>query len=100
LRKKSVLLLLISFVLLACTCGLPPIVIPTAVAPTAYVPPTDAPGATEYVLVTEVPLVAVTTVTVVRLRPGGGSLAEQIRSEVQNAAALGQKPFVEFDASW
>jgi hypothetical protein len=99
LRKKSVLLLLISFVLLACTCGLPPIVIPTAVAPTAYVPPTDAPGATEYVLVTEVPLV-VTTVTVVRLRPGGGSLVEQIGSEVQNAAALGQKPFVEFDASW
>jgi hypothetical protein len=100
LRKRRLLLLLISFVLLACTCGLPPIVIPTAVAPTAYVPPTEAPVATEYILVTEAPLAVVTPPTVVRLRPGGGSLAEQIRTEVRNAAALGQKPFVEFDATW
>ncbi len=103
MRKRVILLFLTSVVLLACMCGLPSIIIPTVVIPTAYIAVTEPPAATSYFPATEPPLAtatAVTGVTVVRLHPQHGSLMAQISAEVQKAAALGQKMFVEFDATW
>lgn len=38
--------------------------------------------------------------TIVRLRPNDGDLAAMLAKEAQKAAALGQMPVVEFDATW
>jgi hypothetical protein len=34
------------------------------------------------------------------LSPDDGDLMDQLSAEVQKAAALGMKPFVEWDAEW
>ncbi|KAF0106358.1 MAG: hypothetical protein FD146_2624 [Anaerolineaceae bacterium] len=102
MRKRRFLLLLISFVLLACTCSLPNLVLPPG-PPTERVAVTEPPAATEPPIPTEPPAptaAPLLTPTVVRLHPSGGSLTAQISAEVPKAAALGQKMFVEFDASW
>ena len=38
--------------------------------------------------------------TKIRISPGDGALADQLAAEAAKAAALGQMPVVEFDASW
>ena len=98
MRNRASLLLLTSVIMIACTCSLPSVVIPTAT-----VPPTETPAATDYIPATETPLAtatAVPAVTIVRLHPQDGELISQIITEAPKAAALGQKMFVEFDASW
>jgi hypothetical protein len=106
-RRKIVPLLLLSIVLLACTCSVPSILpaikTPTAIAPTTYITPTELPTLVADTLVVEPPTAtatAVTIMTIIRLHPQDGSLKEQINAEVPKAAALGQKMFVEFDALW
>jgi len=103
MRNRALLLLLTSVIMIACTCGLPSVVIPTVVITMATVPPTETPAATDFVPATETPLAtatAVPAVTIVRLHPRDGELISQIIAEAPKAAALGQKMFVEFDASW
>jgi thiol-disulfide isomerase/thioredoxin len=38
--------------------------------------------------------------TLVRIYPGDGDLQAQLAAEVKKAQALGQRPFIEFDATW
>lgn len=66
-------------------------------------PPTEQTAAAQPAAATEPAALAdapPSTPTVVRLHRSGGSLTEQLRAEVRKAAALGQRPFVEFDADW
>jgi hypothetical protein len=103
MRNRAVLLFLTSVILTTCMCGLPSSAIPTVVIPMATVPPTETPVATDYAPATETPLETATVVpavTIVRLHPQDGDLISQIIAEAPKAAALGQKMFVEFDASW
>jgi hypothetical protein len=103
MRNRVIILVLTSVILLACTCGVPSIIIPAAVTPPTYIPPSRVPVATDYILVTEMPMATATpvhAVTIVRLHPQDGKLISQILAEVPKAAALGQRMFVEFDASW
>jgi hypothetical protein len=103
MRNRAILLLPTSVIMIACTCGLPSVVIPTMVIPMATVPPTETPAATDYIPATETPLAtatAVPAVTIVRLHPRDGELISQIIAKAPKATALGQKMFVEFDASW
>jgi hypothetical protein len=87
MQKKFVQLLLLSIVLLACTCSVPSI-IPALKTPTAN-GPSGGGGQT-----------MATGFVIVQLNPRDGSLTMQLSSEVQKAAAQGLKPFVEWDAEW
>ncbi len=87
MRKKIFWLIPVLFILLACTCSVPSI-IPALKTPTAGNPGGGGGQTAHDGFVT------------VQLDPGDGSLMDQLRAEVQNAAALGLKPFVEWDAEW
>ena len=88
MRKKIVPLLLLSIVLLACTCSVPSI-LPALTSPTAAAPASGGGAQTTS-----------TGFITVRLSPDDGDLMDQLSAEVQKAAALGMKPFVEWDAEW
>lgn len=75
---KKVVLLLVSTILLACTCAAPSLV--------AMPTPTEA--------------VFGSGLTIVRLDPADGDLASQLAVSAAAASAFGQHMFVEFDASW
>lgn len=111
MRRKMVSLLLLSIMLLACTCSVPsmvpvlrtPATNTTTIEPTAYLTPTETPTAIPFTPTFEPPTataIPVPTMVIVRLHPQDGSLMAQISAEVQKAAAWRLKPFVEFDASW
>jgi hypothetical protein len=90
---KKVWVLLVSVVLLACTCAVPSIVatpIPTdALVPQ---PPVEQPQVQQSQ--------PGSGLTVVRLDPADGDLASQLDVQAAAALELGQHMFVEFDASW
>jgi hypothetical protein len=85
---KKLWILLAAGLLLACTCSTSPLVpfTPTPLSPTPLVH-TAGPLNTN-------------GLTVVRLQPQNGDLAELLHAEAPKAAALEQHMFVEFDASW
>jgi hypothetical protein len=87
MRKKFFWLIPVFIILMACTCSVPAI-IPSIKTPTASSPVGGRDQTTAEGFVT------------VRLSPDDGSLMTQLGSEVQKAAALGMKPFVEWDAEW
>ncbi len=80
---KNKLSLLVLFAILTLACGL---VSSPAALPTKNPNQQAAPASNGF--------------TRVRLYPGDGRLMDQLESEVQKAAAAGQKPFLEFDATW
>jgi hypothetical protein len=89
---KKILPFLVGAFLLACTCSAPALSLPT---PTLMPP----------VLPGEIGGLATSTtaevnLTLVRLSPQDGGLAEQLHAAAPQAAALGQRMFVEFDAEW
>lgn len=85
---KKALILLAAVLLLACTCSAPSLIPPsvTATYPIASVEPDEPAVQADF--------------TVVQLHPRGGNLIGKLHNEALNAAALGQRMFVEFDASW
>lgn len=84
---KKILLLLAGVLLLACTCSVPSLSLPT---PTLTRPPQNDPPAPAFEA----------NLSVVRLSPQDGDLTGQLHAEAPKAAALGQRMFVEFDAEW
>ena len=87
MRKKIFWLIPVLLILIACTCSVPSI-IPALKTPTASSPSGGGGPVTGTGFVT------------VQLNPGDGRLTMQLSSEVKKAAALGLKPFVEWDAEW
>jgi thiol:disulfide interchange protein len=81
LMNKKILLALIGLSLLACNFLFPPKA--TATPPTRNEASPAAEG-----------------FTTVRLHPDDGELKSMLAGEAQKAAALGQMPVVEFDATW
>jgi hypothetical protein len=99
---KKYLLLVVLYSLMTLACGLAsfPLALPTKEAvhlqATSTLDPTVAKVLTLISTVSNPPR----GYTRVHLVPGDGNLMDQLRAEVQKAAAKGQKPFVVFDASW
>ncbi|MGC1375978.1 MAG: thioredoxin domain-containing protein [Anaerolineales bacterium] len=88
--KKRWLFLLIPLMLLACRTLFPgKPAYPTA---TLFVVPTPLSEATAFAPRTDL--------TLVRIYPKNGALQSQLAAEAKKAQALGQAPFVEFDATW
>jgi thiol-disulfide isomerase/thioredoxin len=88
--KKRWLFLLLPLALLACR----------TLFPDGLASPTDTP------VVVATPQMEATAFaprpdfTLVRIYPKDGALQKQLAAEVKKAQALGQTPFVEFDATW
>jgi hypothetical protein len=106
LPHKTLLILFMLPLMLACKALFPaPAAKPTpTLAPTSTQAPATAtllpatPEATATAADTPTP--APRGLTLVRLDPSEGDLAELLAAEVQKAAALNQMPVVEFDAPW
>lgn len=101
--NKKALSTLIVLGMLACKALTPePQEIPTATpAPTAEAVSGITPQPTpEAVTETSPEPSSSTGFTIVRLRPEDGILADMLAEEAEKAAALGQIPVVEFDATW
>jgi hypothetical protein len=107
MAKRIIPILLVSFVLLACTCSLPAIPLEATAIPSAAAIGTAPAVATVTLPVPDAePSPAVPSpitdpgFTEVRLLPEDGSLLDLLREHAGKALLLGQKPFIEFDASW
>ncbi len=82
-KMKKNLFLLTLFAILTLACGLvsSPVTLPTKIPNQQAAPASNG-------------------FTRVRLHPRDGRLMNQLESEVRKAAAAGQRPFLEFDATW
>jgi hypothetical protein len=88
---KKLVFVLPALLLLACLC---PASTLTPTTPTrVHNQPTAVSQDPELLISSE-------RLTVVRLHKSGGDLTSQLQAEAPKAAALGQRMFVEFDASW
>ena len=96
--KRIMLVLSLAFVLACGTLAPIPTPIPTV---TETHSPTSTPATAEvFPAVTLTLKPKPTGFTKVRILPSDGALVDQLAAEAQKAAALGQMPVVEFDASW
>jgi len=101
MRKAWFLIIVIT--LLACNLFTPPA---TSVPLPVETPSNQPPTLTPEVIPAEVPTALLPAMTpekgytIVRLHPSQGDLMTLLEQEAQKALELGQKPFVEFDASW
>lgn len=101
--KRKFLLIFLLLLMLACKILIPePAKKPEPVrAPTATLArKTSTPHPASTTPEADTPTPAKRSLTLVRLEPGDGDLANLLADEAQKAAALGQIPVVEFDAPW
>jgi thiol-disulfide isomerase/thioredoxin len=85
--NKKIVIVLVPVILLACNFLFPPESVVTPPTKPASQPSDDQ-------------ILTKTGFTVVRLHPEDGDLQTMLAAEAQQAAALGQMPVVEFDATW
>ncbi len=88
---KKRLIFLLPLLLLACRTLFPD----QSVAPAATAPPAVATSPLEATV-----FAPKSDYTMVRIYPKNGTLQSQLAAEAAKASALGQAPFVEFDATW
>jgi thiol-disulfide isomerase/thioredoxin len=105
--NKKILLAIIGLSLLSCNFLFPPKATPSPVIKSARTEETafpethTPPRALEETTIPKTKVVSASdSFTIVRLHPGDGDLTALLASEAKKAAALGQMPVVEFDATW
>jgi len=91
--NKKIVIVLIPVILLACNFLFPPK--PTQTPESIVAPPTKPTSQPS-----DDQILTKTGFTVVRLHPEDDDLQTMLATEAQKAAALGQMPVVEFDATW
>jgi hypothetical protein len=100
--KRNILLLFLPLLMLACKTLFPePLTrAEPVVAPATQALETPMPRPTTSNAKATVPAPAKAGFSLVRLHPKDGNLPGLLATEAQKAAALGQIPVVEFDATW
>jgi thiol-disulfide isomerase/thioredoxin len=94
MMKRKILILILPIFMLACKTLLPG---PATRGEPVSLPGTPTPRPT---VEATLPAPTGTGFTLVRLHPKDGHLPEMLAAEAKKAAALGQLPVVEFDATW
>lgn len=89
---KKWLIFLLPLLLLSCRTLFPDKIVVPSPTPTPMTVATLAIEATAFAPTSDF--------TLVRLYPKDGTLQSQLAAEVEKAKTLGQRPFVEFDATW